>query len=274
MPLAAELRRLREQANMTGQAAAKELGWQHSKLTRIEKADQGVKLDDLDQLMALYSVQDASLREGLLQLARDAKQRGWWADYRDVFSPGALPDFEAEASAIRCFEAQVIPGLFQTPRYIEAIFRGGAAHAPEVIQRHVQARLERQRILEGVHPVKVDAVIDEGALRRLVGGPHIMSEQLQHLLNLAPRPNIDIRVLPFSAGAHAAVLGSFIILEFEDPLDPSLAFTEGVGTRLIVEEADQLDRYTEVYGHLLGAALCPDPSVEFIQKVMEETVQT
>ncbi|TMZ69997.1 XRE family transcriptional regulator [Klebsiella pneumoniae] len=265
--LASELRKLREHANLTGASAAKALGWQHSKITRIETAQQGINGPDLQRLLDLYKVENQAVRDGLTQLARDAKHRGWWSDYRDVFDPGALPDFEAEANLIRTFEPQIVPGLLQTPAYIEAVFRGGAAHAEDVVERHVEARMERQRILEGVHPTRLQAIIDEGALRRIVGGPEVMAEQLQHLVNMATRHNIDIRVLPFSSGAHAGMLGAFVILEFPDPLDPSLAFTESVTSSLFVEEPHQLERYGDVYGHLQGAALLPSQSVWFIEQV-------
>ncbi|GAA1453098.1 MULTISPECIES: helix-turn-helix domain-containing protein [Nocardiopsis] len=268
--LAVELRKLREQTGLTGATAAKNLGWQHSKITRIERADQGITQPDLATLLDLYQAGDQAYRDGLMQLAKDAKQRGWWSDYRDVFGSGALPDFEAEASTIRTFEAQVITGLLQTPSYTEAIFRGGAAHPGNVVERHVQARLERQRILEGVYPAKLYAIIDEGALRREVGGAEVMREQLQHLINSATRHNVDLRVLPFSAGAHAAMLGSFLILDFEDPLDQSLAFTESVTTSQFLEEPHQIERHNEVYGHLQGSALLPEPSVELIENVMRD----
>ncbi|MEV2276072.1 helix-turn-helix transcriptional regulator [Nocardiopsis sp. NPDC049922] len=268
--LAAELRKLREQAGLTGAVAAKTLGWQHSKITRIERADQGINQPDLAKLLDLYNAADRCYRDALMQLAKEARQRGWWSDYRDVFGPGALPDFEAEASTIRTFEAQVITGLLQTPDYAAAIFRGGAAHPANVVERHVQARLERQRILEGVHPAKLYAILDEGALRRVVGGPDVMREQLQHLINSATRHNIDLRVLPFTAGAHAAMLGSFILLDFEDPLDQTLAFTESVTTSQFLEEPHQIERHNDVYGHLQGSALLPGPSVEFIEQVMRD----
>lgn len=268
--LAAELRKLREESGLTGATTAKTLGWQHSKITRIERAEQGINQADLSKLLDLYKVSDERYREGLTQLAKEAKQRGWWSDYRDVFGPGALPDFETEASIIRTFEAQVITGLLQTPDYAAAIFRGGAAHPASVVERHVQARLERQRILEGVHPAKLYAILDEGALRRMVGGPGVMREQLQHLVNSATRHNVDLRVLPFSAGAHSAMLGSFILLDFEDPLDQTLAFTESVTTSLFLEEPHQIERHNDVYGHLQGSALLPGPSVEFIEQLLRD----
>ncbi|WP_179646591.1 helix-turn-helix domain-containing protein [Spinactinospora alkalitolerans] len=268
--LASELRKLREAEAMTGAVAAKTLGWQHSKITRIERADQGINGPDLQRLLDLYEVEDPAVREGLTQLAKDAKYRGWWTDYRDVFGPGALPDFEAEANLIQTFEAQAVPGLLETPAYIEAAFRGGAAHSADVVERHIEARLERQRILEGVHPTRLQAIIDEGTLRRMVGGPDVMAEQLQHLINMATRHNVDIRVLPFVAGAHAGMLGSFLILHFPDPLDPSLAFTESVASSLFVEEPHQLERCTDVYGNLLGSALPPSQSVDFIEQVKAE----
>lgn len=268
--LTSELRRRREAVNKSGSVVAKELGWQPSKITRIERGDQGLSQADLVKLLDLYEVTDQGARVALSQLLRDARERGWWADYRDVFGQGTLPDFEAEASVIRTFEAQVVPGLLQTPDYIKAIFRAGPVQPGHVVERHVKARLERQRILDGHNPTKLHAIVDEGALRRMVGGPGVMREQLQHLVNMAARHNIDIRVVPFSVGAHLALAGSFIILGFPDPLDSPVVFAESVTSNLFVEESHQLEHCHDVWGHLQGAALLPSESVGFIERLMQE----
>lgn len=267
--LAAELRRLREAVGLSSGQAARDLGWHAPKLTRFERADRTPSQGDLTVLLDLYQVHDDQLRDGLARLLRESNERGWWSDYRDVFGRSALPDFEAEAETIRTYEAQVIPGLLQVPEYIEAVFRGGAARPDYVVQRHVDARLERQRILEGHDPTRLCAVVDEAALRRMVGGPDVMVRQLDHLLHMAVRHHIDLRVLPFASGAHAAMSGSFMILEFPDAAAP-VAFTASVTSNLFVEERHQLNRCYDVYGLLQGAALLPDQSVGFINRVKQE----
>ncbi|MBB6170228.1 transcriptional regulator with XRE-family HTH domain [Nocardiopsis mwathae] len=268
--LAAELRRARDLSGLTGLRAAKELGWPHSKLTKIESAKQGVKAADLEALMDLYKVGDRDTREAMLRLARESKERGWWWKYRDIFGERALPDFEAEASGIRCWQAQLVPGLLQTPDYIEAVFRAGNAQDDAVVQRHVQGRIERQHILNGVHPPRFAAILDEGALRRQIGGREVLHEQLQHLCNMATRHNIDLRVLPFVAGEHQASNGSFTVLDFPNPLDVPVAFTETVTASMFVEEPAEIATYNDVWSNLQGAALTQARSAEFIQKVMRD----
>lgn len=268
--LAAELRKAREEANFTGAQAARHLGWPHSKLTKIEGAQQGVKAADLAAAMDLYGVTEEETREAMLRLARESKERGWWWKYRDIFGERALPDWEAEASSIRCWQAQLVPGLLQTPDYIEAVFRAGDAHDDAVVDRHVKGRMERQQILHGVRPPKFSAILDEGSLRRQIGGRDVLIEQLEHLCNMATRHNIDLRVLPFGGGEHQASNGSFTILDFPNPADLPVAFTETVTASLVIEEPAELARYDAVWANVQGAALTAARSVEFIRQVMRE----
>ncbi|WP_082126939.1 helix-turn-helix domain-containing protein [Allosalinactinospora lopnorensis] len=266
--LAAELRKARDLCGYTGARAAAKLGWPHSKLTKIEAAKQGVKPADLVKLMDLYDVSDADTRDAMLRLARESKERGWWWKYRDIFGDRALPDFEAEASGIRCWQAQLVPGLLQTPDYIEAVFRAGNAREDAVVHRHVKGRIERQQILNGVHPPRFSAILDEGALRRQIGGRAVLLEQLQHLCNMATRHNIDLRVLPYEAGEHQASNGSFTVLDFPNPLDLPVAFTETVTASIVIEEEAEIATYNDVWANVQGAALTQARSVEFIQQVI------
>ncbi|MFC7330501.1 helix-turn-helix domain-containing protein [Marinactinospora rubrisoli] len=268
--LAAELRRLREAAGMTSLQAGKALGWAHSTIIKHEKAQRrSISPADLDALLDLYNVQDQERRNGLHALARDAKQRGWWSKYRDVFR-GALPDFEAEASLIRDFEVQVIPGLLQTPEYAAAVFRSAQVQDEDTVARLVDARIQRQQILNRhQEPPTYVVVIDEGALRRQVGTPAVMHAQLRYLIRMATRDNIEILVLPFSAGAHAATAATFVILDFPDPADPSIAYSETITDTVIAEEPDELRRYNVVFGSVQNAALSPSCSVEFITELMK-----
>lgn len=270
--LAAELVKARKQLQRSGRAVANELNWPHSKLTKIEAGKQGVKFVDLEALMDLYEITDSETREAMARLSRESKVRGWWWKYRDVFGERALPDFETEASSIRCYEAQHVPGLLQTPAYIEAIFRAGDAQESEAVHRHVQGRIERQHILNRVHPPRFSAILDEATLRRQVGGKEVLAEQLQHLCNMATRHNIDLRVLPFTAGEHQASNGSFMLLDFPDPLDLPIAFTETVTASMVVEEADEIAHYNGVYANVLSAALTTARSVSFIRHVMDQLV--
>src|SRR5690625_4475500 len=146
------LRGLREEVGLTLDAAAKGAGVPRSTLGRMETAEaRRLRLTDLNALAHFYDV-DTETREGMHELARESKERGWWSKYKDVFGEHALPDWEAEASAIQTFQPQLIPGLFQTPSYAASIFRGGRATPDEDIERLVEARMSRQQILHRVHP--------------------------------------------------------------------------------------------------------------------------
>ncbi|WP_046468356.1 helix-turn-helix domain-containing protein [Allosalinactinospora lopnorensis] len=267
--LSAQLRRYREQSGKTTGQVAKELGWAQTKVSKIETGfKRTVGPADLDALLDFYDVKDSEIRASLHECARLAKQRGWWAKYRDVFQ-GALPDFETEASAIRAYESQVIPGLLQTPEYAEEIFRANQVRSEKEIAQRVTARMERQHILNRVDPPAYRAVIDEAALRRLVGSAEVMSTQLRHVTHMAARHNVDIQVLPFSEGAHTATVGSFVIMDFSNPLDQSIAYVDTPTSSLYMEEDFELERFNSMFAGAQGAALSPARSLKFINEVID-----
>ncbi|KUP97482.1 helix-turn-helix domain-containing protein [Thermobifida cellulosilytica] len=263
------LRGLREQAGMTLEEAAQKANVPRSTLGRIETADaRRLRASDLDALADLYKV-DQKTREAMHQLAQQSKERGWWSKYRDVFGDQALPDWEAEASMIRTFEALTIPGLFQTPEYATAVFQAGRAIREEDVVRRVEARMKRREIFNWIKPPHMVAVIDEGALRRLVGGPEVMREQLVHLKNMAHRHHIDIQVLPYAAGAHLALAGPFTILDFPSPKDQPIVYVGTAADDLFLEQPDEIERYNVAFSNVQGVALSTALSVEFIDDVLK-----
>ncbi|GAA3760958.1 helix-turn-helix domain-containing protein [Salinactinospora qingdaonensis] len=266
--LAAELRRLRANAGYTTTQAAKECGWPQSRLSKMELAQQQVKQADLTKLLDIYDVKDQDTRRALSELVRGAGKRGWWMRYRDVLTD-ALPDFEAEASAIRAYESQVIPGLLQTPTYAEAVFRGSDVHDDMEMKRHVEARMQRQQILTKLYPPVFSAVIDEAAVVRLAEDTSVQIEQLRHLLHMAKKPDIGIYVLPFSAGMHAATLGSFMILDFPAPFYASIGYAETPTSTVWVEGDEDLRHYNAIWTSAQNAALTPAASVRFITEAMK-----
>lgn len=268
--LARELRRLRESQGLKLSTAAKNAGVPQSTLSNIESADaRRIKARDIDALADLYKASN-EIRSALHELARESKEQGWWSGYKDVFGGNAIPDFEVEASMIRTYQCQVIPGLLQTPRYSEAVFRGGGAYSDEEVRRNVDARLQRQHILGRHQPPRLWAVIDEAALRRRLDAPEIMREQLQHLLTMATRKNVDIQVLTFDAGMHAGLSGSFVLLDFPNPADPCIAYTESATASLFVQDSDSVHRYVTIFSHLNSSALQASHTTRFIRQIIDQ----
>ena len=263
-----ELRHLREQHKLTLEEASKRSGVPRTTLSKIENAEsRRTRSRDLDALADLYQVSDEA-REAFHQLYRESNERGWWYRYKELFGTSGLPAFEVEASLIRTYEAQVVPGLLQTSEYTRAVFTGTNAYAEAEIQRHVDARMERQSILARLYPPEYAAIIDEAALRRPAGTAEAMREQLQHLAHMATRPHISVHVLPFSAGMHAANLGGFQIMEFTDPSDPSICFAEVPTAGLFLEEEAEIRRYDAIWREAHSAALTVAQSMKFIKEAI------
>ncbi|WP_150252779.1 helix-turn-helix domain-containing protein [Nocardiopsis deserti] len=263
--LATELRRAREAAGFTAAKAAKELRWSSTKVTRMEaKEAKRIKPDDLDMLMDLYGVTDPERRECMHALAKDARMRGWWSRYKDVFQNESLPDFESEACLLRTYQGQVIPGLLQTPEYTEALFRGGRYSSPREVERRAEARMERRDILTRHKPVHLRAVIDEAALHRPIGGASAMADQLRYLLHMAQMPHIDVQVLPYDKGAHAGLTAPFIILDFPHPLDASIVCVPTLTDALYLEDSEDVETYSATFGDIQGSAVSSTESAEYI----------
>lgn len=267
--LAAQLKQGREKSKLTVSQAGKALGWTSSKISKIETGQtRRITPGDLDKMMDLYKFEDPAKREAMHELAKDAKKRGWWSSYREVFGDQALPDFEAEASVIRSFEGLVIPGLLQIPAYAEALFQGGRYTDAEDIAHRLEARMARREILTRFSPVHLRVVMDEAALRRMIGRPSIMVEQLKHLLHMARMPNIDVQVLPFAAGSHAALVAPFSILEFPEQLDLPIVHVGTVTDSVFFEQPKDVARYSTTFGDIQGTALSTTQSARFIADVL------
>jgi transcriptional regulator with XRE-family HTH domain len=270
--LSAELIRLREEAGFTVDEVGKRLEWSRGRLTHME-TNKWVRPDttNIRALLDLYGVTDPKVREAILDLARQSREKGWWAQYRDVFS-GSLPGFEEEATQIRTYEALTVPGLLQTPEYAEAIFRAGQVLEDDetAIRRKVQARVARQQILIRRNAPQLWAVVDEAALRKAIGGHEVMREQLVHLSEMAKRPNITLQVLRDSIGAHASMHGPFVILDFPGDLDPSVVYLETATDNLFLERPQELQAYTLIYNRVVAAALSVEDSVRYVASLADQ----
>jgi transcriptional regulator with XRE-family HTH domain len=272
--LALELLRRREAAGLTREETARQLEWSTSTIFRIETGRSRPQPGNVKVLLELYGVTGPE-RDGLIRLAREARQPGWWHSFRDVL-PNPYEVFiglEAGAASIRNFEPVVVPGLLQTEEYARQMSRGGPRELDrDDIERRVQVRMERQRILTREDRPRLWAVVDEAVIRRAVGGPEVMAEQLRHLIECAEQGKTTLQVVPFSAGAHAGTTGPFIILDFPEPTDPSVVYVETLAGDLYLEERADVDRYTLAFDRLLAAALHPDDSVRLVQQAADAMI--
>src|ERR1700753_2844322 len=269
--LAQALRELRREAGLTQEAVGVRMGWHTSQLCRMENA-RSPRVDWLDvkELMEMYGV-GSPHREALIQLARDARMRGWWTPYRDVFT-GSYVALEDESSAMRLYCPELVPGLLQTEDYARAVIRAvRPGYDEESVERRVIARLARQKeLLDRISPLDLGLVLNEAVLRRLVGGAQTMAAQLRALAEAARRPPVMLQVLPFSAGAHAALEGGFVLIKFPEETDPDVVYVEGIMGDLYLESEVEVKRYQSAFERIQAVALGPKESSAFISALARE----
>jgi transcriptional regulator with XRE-family HTH domain len=267
--LAAALRQLREEHNLSCTDAGKAVGWSESKVSRIETGRVGIQQPDLERLLDLYEV-SGETRVALLTLRRQATHRGWWHSYTDALPTWfeAYVGLEDGAKSLFTYQNQLVHGLMQTEDYATALIRAAqpAATADEV-ERQLAARATRQALLTAGNPLRVWAVLDEAVLRRPVGGTATMRAQLNRLREIAAFPNVTLQVLAFDAGAHASMGTSFELLQFPEAGDTAIVYIEDHTSSQYLEAAADLDRYTLIFDHLRASALAPERSAEFIGQV-------
>ncbi len=271
--LAAQLRELRDERGMTQEDVAERTGKDRSTLYRLETAQQRPQRSTLIQLLDLYGVTEPRRGE-LLAVLREAGQRGWMQPYRSEL-PGVYSDyigFEDEARSISNYESLFVPGLLQTEAYARAQLHGTLPHATgDEVENRVSARMERQALLRRDSPPHLWAIIDEAAARRRVGGPDVMRGQLARLHEAAAAPNITVQAIPFDAGAHPGMDGSFVVLEFPDPADQSIVYTESAAGGLFLEQDEEIRRYILMFEHLRAAALRPQATATLLAAIAAET---
>ncbi len=265
--LMAELSRLRENSGLSRVEVAERIGSTDTTLWRYETGLTRPRPSDVSVLTEVYGV-TGEARDSLIQMAREARQRGWWHRHRQALKPGfdSYIGLEAEASVVRTYEPLVVPGLMQTEPYARAIIEATAmTQAPSEVDEKVSVRISRQQLLHGPgDPIQLVALLDEAVLRRQIGSRAVMREQLEHLVDLGKLPNVEIRVIPFSAGAHAAMDGKFCLLSFPEAEDPDLVYLEQATSGLMPEDPEEVRRYTLMFGSLSALALGAEASTTFI----------
>ena len=269
--LAATLRRLRENAGLSREDVQEQTEVNEGTLYRLETARSRPQPRTLKTLLSLYGVSE-SVRAELLDLAKNADAQGWLRAYQAELPEeyAAYISFEHEARSVRNYESLFIPGLLQTEDYALAVVQGTLPMAtPEEVENRVQARMERQERLTGESPLEVWAILDEAAIRRQVGGPKVIRAELEHLLTAARKPNITVQVIPYDAGAHPGMPGSYVYMEFTDPADPDLVYVDTLAGDLFLETDDDLRLYSSMFDHLRAMALSPAKTTALIKHVME-----
>ncbi|UQA34175.1 MULTISPECIES: helix-turn-helix transcriptional regulator [unclassified Streptomyces] len=269
--LGADLRRLRERKGLTLEEAGALVGISKATLSRYERKEGTVKWPAVDALCREYGASDAE-RSALVELAKGARIQGWWRSLADPVpeSMNLMLTLEDEAVSEDHYACMYVPGLLQTRAYAEAVHRASDVRCTEQEIGHmVDIRMKRQELLERAQPPRLWAVIDEAVVRRAVGGRHVMRDQLSHLLEQAERPHITVQVLPFSAGAHAAAVGSFVILGGPTPgLD--VVYVDIIGGGLFMEKPMEIARYRLAFEYLHGQALDTERSAALLEKVSRE----
>ena len=257
--LGKRLRELRYQHGLTVEDVAGQLLCSATKVSRLETGMRRPSLRDVRDLCALYDL-DERMSTELMNLARGAREQGWWTQYVDVsFEP--YIGLEAEAAAITCYSMYYVPGLLQTEEYARALIKAIAPKIePEVYEQRVEVRLRRQQLLEQGNRPRYHVLLDEAVLHRRVGGAQVMYAQLSKILEAEKKGQTAVQIIPFDIGAHAAQDSNFVLLEFDEPGVSPVIYVEGLtGSRYIDREAD-VDRYRETVDRLRDSALNPHES--------------
>jgi transcriptional regulator with XRE-family HTH domain len=268
--LGSQLRKLREARGITRERAGYEIRASESKISRMELGRVSFKERDVDDLLTMYGVTDDRERQALVSLAAAANSAGWWHQYSDV-----LPDWfsvyvglEEAVSLLRVYEVQFVPGLLQTPGYAQAVISGGLPGAPaSEVEQRVRLRSGRQEMLGKPDAPRLWAVIDEAALRRPIGGPDVMREQLDRLIAVATEPNVTLQVLPFASGGHAAEGGAFTIMRFPEPELPDIVYVEQLTSALYLDKREDVDRYGEVMDRLSVESEPPEQTANVLREI-------
>ena len=241
---------------------------------RIERGQVSVGRPDLLALLQHYGVEDQHLIDNLLELARLSRNQPMpFRAYRDLFSPEIIRywGYEASASWIGELELLVVPGLLQTPDYTRALIREGHGITAANLERFVDSRRERQQILDRPQPPTLSFLIDEAVLVRAVGGPAVMRDQLGHLLQMAKRPGISVRVLPLALGAHAGLRGPFVLLRFAARNDPDIVYIENRrGDSIFENDAVVTDNHNAIFADLERWAARADELEIYVDRALDK----
>jgi transcriptional regulator with XRE-family HTH domain len=275
--LRTELVNAREHAGLTQEQVAEAMDWSPSKVARIEGGEVRISTNDLKALLPLYHINDTAHTGRLIALARAAKQNSWWNVYKDILPKqfGDFIDYEAAASVVSSFQSLVVPGLLQTRDYARIVLQQHnsipAPDPPDKLTKLVEVRMKRQELLDRTSPPKLELVLDEAVIHRVIGDSELMRRQVHYLIEAAARSPVTLQILPFAAGVWPGMDRSFSILEFTDRPDDRIVYLEstkgGVNRQDISE--DSLF-YRHAFDRLREMAFDSVESIAYLRKVADE----
>jgi transcriptional regulator with XRE-family HTH domain len=264
------LRRAREAAGLSQGAVAERVGWSVSKVQRIEAGDNAISTTDLRALLDLYEVTDAEEIDQLTEEARISRRQRWWAkpDFRDHLTPGTLQllQFEAEAAAIRAYQPVLVPGPLQTPEYAEYLLNWYQADlSPEDRRVRHEVRMERRaELIEADEGPIYYLILDESFLKREIGGPRVMADQLEQLAQFARKPRVYIRIIPLKEGGMLGFFGPFVVIDLDDDVDNAVVYREGFNRDSIEHDPKEVAIHREMFERYWGQALDKEQTIRAI----------
>ncbi|GAA3730830.1 transcriptional regulator with XRE-family HTH domain [Spinactinospora alkalitolerans] len=267
------LRRLREAADLKGADVARQLKCVTSRISRIEGGDLVPNRDDLRIMLEMYGVEDDSERQLLFDLLTEANRKGWYESYGRIMHPKfqVYIGLETDATALNAYETVFVHGLLQTSAYAHAIIDATMPRAyPEEVDELSELRVKRQEALtRSDDPLQLWAILEEGAIRRPVGGSSTMRAQVEHLLQVTELPSVHVQIMPTSVGAHAGLSGPFTIMEFDQEI-PDILFVESQGGNLYLEKPADLRRCKLTMNLLRDKAAATEESRRLLMELAKE----
>nr|WP_026065720.1 helix-turn-helix transcriptional regulator [Actinoalloteichus spitiensis] len=269
MVLGGQLRRLREARDISREDAGHAIRGSESKISRMELGRVSFKERDVADLLTLYGVHEEEERGSFLDLVRQSNQPGWWNRYSDLM-PRWFQDYvglEESASRVQTYEVLFVPGLLQTERYARAVVRRGIPDASEdEVSRRVNLRMQRKKVFTYPRPPRLWAVIDESVLHRPLGGPEVLREQVEELLELVKLPNVSLQVVPFAPRGSSAE-SAFTMLRFAEPELPDIVYLEHLCGALYLDKPAEIDLYSQVFHRLTLDAATPAQTKKILNEV-------
>jgi transcriptional regulator with XRE-family HTH domain len=264
------LRHLRTERGLTVEEVAERAMFSATKLSRLETGRVGASPRDIRDLCLVYGITDTAERERLMALAREGKQRAWWQQYDLPYE--TYVGLEIEAAGISDYNTDIVPGPLQIEAYARAVIRAGDPPLDDAaIDQRTEARMRRQTLLtrDDTPLSRYNAIVDEGALRRPVGGTSVMQAQLAHIIEVASLPKVAFQVIPLAVGAHPGLQSNFVILEFRNPTVNDVVYVEGAIGNIYLESSADLTRYKRMLSQLQTIALDPEDSVAMVARIAD-----